>query len=133
MPRPTGRSHTPQNRLLSATTGFVSTADAGSLAGTGGISTRPAPRWPRDDRPLPGRVRRLPEPRPVPVLPVPALPEPALPGPVPADGAEAGDGAGPEDAAGAAAAAGWAGSGASPQVSQYPPSMVPPQPGRLSI
>jgi hypothetical protein len=54
-------------------------ADAGSLAGTGGTSTSPAPRWPRADRMLPDLVRRLPV-RPVrPVVPVlPDGPEPVL-------------------------------------------------------
>jgi hypothetical protein len=51
----------------------------GSLYGTGGISTSPAPRWPRTDRPL---LRREPD-RPEDRLPrVPVLPraEVALPG-----------------------------------------------------
>ena len=149
-PRPTGRSHTPQNRLLSATIGFFSTADAGSLAGTGGMSTSPAPRCPRDDRMLPERVRRLPV---RPVVPVrPKLPEPAA---EPVPGAAAGAGAipqvsqyppsivpphpgrlhfsGPAAAAGVAVAAGAGESGAMPQVSQYPPSIVPPQPGRVHL
>ena len=95
MPRPTGRSHAPQNRLFSATSGFAITAEAGSLAGTGGMSTSPAPRWPRDDLVLPARVRRLPEPLPVRPLSVPVLPEPDEP--------EAEDGPEP------AGAAGWAG------------------------
>src|SRR5262249_60347601 len=93
----------------SATGGSAGTAEAGSRAGRGGISTRPAPRCPRDALVLPGRVRRL---------PVPRLPGPALP--VLADGAEP-------------AAVAGAGSGASPQVSQYPPSIVPSQPGRAHL
>jgi hypothetical protein len=111
--------------LFSATSGFFITAEAGSLAGTGGMSTSPAPRWPRDDLVLPARVRRLPEPLRVRPLPVPVVPPPVPPEPVPPepDGAEAEAGAEP------AGAAAWAGSGASPQVSQYPPSIVPPQPG----
>jgi hypothetical protein len=63
---------------------------------------------------LPGRLRRLP----VRPLAVPRLP--AVPLPVLADGTEPGAPAG-------------ARSGASPQVSQYPPSMVPPQPGRAHL
>src|SRR6185437_1527675 len=121
LPRPTGRSHAPQNRLFSATSGFASTAEAGSRAGTGGMSTRPAPRWPRDDLLLPALVRRLPEPLPVRPLPVPVAPVPPGPEKVAGYGA------------GAAGAAGPAGSGASPQVSQYPPSIVPPQPGRVHL
>src|SRR5690242_15125228 len=130
LPRPTGRSHAPQNRLFSATSGFASTAEAGSRAGTGGMSTRPAPRWPRDDLVLPARVRRLPEPLPVVPVPVPVVPVPVPVVPMPAPpGPEkvAGDGAEP------AGATGWAGSGASPHVSQYPPSIVPPQPGRVHL
>src|SRR5215469_15508645 len=119
--RPTGRSHAPQNRLLSATSGFASTAVAGSPAGTGGISTSPAPRCPRDARLLPRRPERLPA-RPLPLAMVPLSgpePEPDV-GPV----AQAGPGG-----AGACSA----GPGASPQVSQYPPSIVPPQPGRVHM
>jgi hypothetical protein len=112
--------------LFSATSGFFITAEAGSLAGTGGMSTSPAPRWPRDDLVLPARVRRLPEPLP---LPVPVVPPPVPPEPVPPEPDAAGADAGAEPAAAAA----WAGSGASPQVSQYPPSIVPPQPGRMHL
>jgi hypothetical protein len=53
--RPTGWSQPLQYRLLSGTRGSASTALAGSRDGTGGISTRPAPRRPRADRP---EVRR---------------------------------------------------------------------------
>jgi hypothetical protein len=44
-----------QYRRFSGTRGSASTALAGSREGTGGISTRPAPRRPRADRP---EVRR---------------------------------------------------------------------------
>ena len=50
--RPTGCWQLGQNRLLSGTCGSASIALAGSWAGTGGTSTRPAPRFPRDDRPV---------------------------------------------------------------------------------
>src|SRR5260370_16827097 len=56
-PRPTGCSQLAQKRLFSGTCGSASTALAGSRYGTGGISTRPAPSWPRADLPL---VRREP-------------------------------------------------------------------------
>src|SRR5487761_773427 len=76
---PTSCPQLPQNRRLSGTLGSVSTAVAGSSAGTGGTSTRPAPSLPRDDRPLPGREQRVPGPLPLPALPRPddqAAPEP---------------------------------------------------------
>src|SRR5260370_31786557 len=79
--RPTGRSHAPQNLLLSATSGSASTATAGFPAGTGGISTSPAPRCPRDDRLLPERARRLPV-RPLPVRPLDGAEPVATAGPV---------------------------------------------------
>src|SRR5215469_3127252 len=50
LPRPTGRSQLLQYRLRSGTSGFLSTAPAGSLAWIGGISIRPAPRLPRPER-----------------------------------------------------------------------------------
>src|SRR5215472_11586891 len=134
--RPTGRSHEPQNRLPSATTGLASTAAAGSRAGTGGISTSPAPRCPRADRLLPARMRRLPV-RPLPVRPL-EDPEPAPPDgaePAPPTGAEPGRAGGTGGRPGTEAVSGAAGAGtaASPQVSQYPPSIVPPQPGRVHV
>jgi hypothetical protein len=84
----------------------------GSWAGTGGTSTRPAPRFPRDDLPVLPCVPR------VPVLPrVPMLP------PVPAD-------AGNEPRSWSAAVTGTApGAAAIPHTVQYPSSMVPAQPG----
>src|SRR5260221_13907850 len=71
LPRPTGRSQAPQNRLLSGTCGSARTALAGSRAGTGGTSITPAPRLPRDPRLPADRVRLLP-------LPLRALPPPLL-------------------------------------------------------
>src|SRR5690349_1753595 len=71
VPRPTSAPQLLQYRLLSATTGSSSTADAGSLTGTTGTSTSPAPRRPRPvvrdwvRRPVPGNV---PGPVPGPVL-----------------------------------------------------------------
>src|SRR5262249_18317875 len=56
LPRPTGRSHAPQNRLFSATSGFAITAEAGSRAGTGGVATKPAPTSPRAARGGRGRA-----------------------------------------------------------------------------
>ena len=47
--RPTGSSHRAQKRRCSATVGSVITAVAGSRAGTGGMSTIPAPRRPCGD------------------------------------------------------------------------------------
>jgi hypothetical protein len=51
--RPTGWSQPLQKRLFSGTRGSASTALDGSRYGTGGISTRPAPSLPRDDRLVP--------------------------------------------------------------------------------
>src|SRR5437868_15479836 len=53
-PRPTGSSHRAQNRRLSGTIGFSISASDGSRAGTGAISTSPAPR--RRDTPDSARV-----------------------------------------------------------------------------
>lgn len=47
--RPTSAPQLLQNRLFSLTTGSLSTAAAGSLTGTTGTSTRPAPSRPRPD------------------------------------------------------------------------------------
>src|SRR6185437_11338828 len=85
-PRPTGCSQLEQYRRFSGTRGSASTALAGSRAGTGGMSTRPAPRRPRADRllvrldPLVPEVRRL----------------PAVPDPDPDPAADDDDGLGPE-------------------------------------
>src|SRR5215831_14797608 len=85
---------------------------AGSWAGTGGTSTRPAPRFPRDDLPVLACVPR-----------VPALPRVLMPPPVPAE-------AGNEPRSGSAAVTGTgAGAAAIPHTVQYPSSMVPVQPG----
>src|SRR5262249_62361196 len=82
---------------------------AGSWAGTGGISTSPAPRLPRDDPPVLACVPR-----------VPALPW------VPAVPAEAGD----EPPSGRAALHRTGdGAPASPPTAQHPASIEPPQPG----
>src|SRR6266568_748771 len=108
--RPTGCSHRGQKRLLSGTCGSARTALAGSWAGTGGISTRPAPRFPRDDLLVLARVPRVPA-----WLPVP--------------GAE-----GKEPRPWLAAATGTAaGAAAIPHTVQYPLSMVPPQPGCVQV
>jgi hypothetical protein len=49
-----------QNRLASGTCGLTMIAVIGSLTGTGGTSIRPAPRFPRRDRPvLPPREPRV--------------------------------------------------------------------------
>ena len=63
----------------------------------------------------------------LPVRPLPA-PLPDGPEPAPPDGA-----AGRPGAAVVPAPAAEAGTAASPQASQYPPSMVPPQPGRVHV
>src|SRR6185312_9560826 len=116
--RPTGCWQFGQNRLLSGTCGSASMAMAGSCVGTGGTSTRPAPRFPRDDLPVLACVPR------VPALPrVPTLP-PVLP-PVPA---EAGD-----EPRSWSAAVTSTGAAAIPQTVQYPSSMVPPQPGWVQV
>src|ERR1017187_10033422 len=147
--RPTGCSHRGQNRLLSATCGSARTALAGSWAGTGGISSRPAPRFPRDDPLVLARVPRLPAWPPVPDVngnePSPwltvtgtgsgtdaaAIPQtvqyppsmlPPQPGCEQVAGAPATAGAGP-----------GAGAAAIPQTVQSPPSMVPPQPGCVQV
>ena len=60
-PRPTSASQWAQNRLFSATCGSARITVDGSLYGTGGTSTRPAPRLPRLDRP--DRLPRDPVPR----------------------------------------------------------------------
>src|SRR6516225_3221049 len=75
---PTSCPQFPQYRRFSGTCGSARIADDGSSAGTGGTSTSPAPSLPRDDRPLPGRVPRVPR-----LLPVPTDPE-TVPQPVPA-------------------------------------------------
>jgi hypothetical protein len=82
--------------------------------------TSPAPSWPREDLPLPGRAARLPR-----LLPVPAdqSAEPVPPLAVgPAAGAEPVSGIVVDPAAGTDA-------GARPQTTQYPSSIVPPHPG----
>src|SRR5215831_18652092 len=85
---------------------------AGSWAGTGGTSTRPAPRFPRDDLPVLACVPR-----------VPALPRVLMPPPVPAE-------AGNEPRSGSAAVTGTGtGAAAIPHTVQYPSSMVQVQPG----
>ncbi|WP_425550741.1 hypothetical protein, partial [Actinoallomurus liliacearum] len=107
---------------------MASTAEAGSRYGTRGTSTRPAPSIPRrrdEDRDEPVRTLRLD------VLPVmPVTPVPRLTG---ADRADADVRAEPGAAADPPAGA-WAApdpaAGASPQRSQYPSAIVPPQPGR---
>jgi hypothetical protein len=79
---PTGWPQLPQNRRFSGTRGSARTAADGSSAGTGGISTSPAPSLPRDSRLLPDREPRLPGR--LPVLTLPPLPaDQALPGPLP--------------------------------------------------
>src|SRR5450759_3030587 len=109
--RPTGCSHRGQNRLLSATCGSARTALACSWAGTGGISSRPAPRFPRDDALAAARVPRVPAWPPVPDVngnePSPWL-------------TVTGTGAG-------------TGAAAIPHTVQYPLSMLPPQPGCVQV
>src|SRR6516165_9053965 len=83
-------------------------APAGSCAGTGGISTRPAPRLPRDDPSVLAWVPRMPV-----VVLVTAEP-----------------GIGPWFWLVAVAKADAA---ARPHTVQYPPSMVPPQPGCVQV
>jgi hypothetical protein len=117
--RPTGFWQVLQKRFSSGTWGSVSRALAGSTRGTAGTSTSPAPRRLRavvDARPEPRRDGRLP----------PVLPDQPL-GPV--NGAVDGPVDGPLDAAVDDGAAGSP-AAASPHVSQYPPSIVPSQPGR---
>src|SRR5204862_6039345 len=89
---------------------------AGSWAGIGGTSTRPAPRFPRDDRPVLPCVPR-----------VPVLPRVPMLLPVPAE-------AGNEPRSWSAAVTGTgAGAAAIPHTVQYPSSMVPPQPGWVQV
>ena len=126
--RPTGCWQFGQNRRLSGTCGSASMALAGSWAGTGGTSTRPAPRFPRDDRPVLPCVPRVPALPRVPVVPsMPVVPGvPMLP-PVPA-------GAGNEPRSWSAAVTGTGpGAAAIPHTVQYPSSMVPPQPGWVQV
>ena len=154
--RPTGCSHRGQKRLLSGTCGSARTALAGSWAGTGGISTRPAPRFPRDDLLVLARVPRVPARQAVPAddgnEPLPWLPAltgagaaaaaiphtvqyppsmvPPQPGCVQVAGSPAAAGAATATGAGGGAGAGAA---AIPHTVQYPPSMVPPQPGCVQV
>src|SRR5947209_2793370 len=110
--RPTGSSQPAQKRRLSGTLGSVSTASAGSRAGTAGISTRPAPRrlWPA------WRVRVLPERRPEPnEAAVAVLGTRSLPDSLSPDGATEPAGT---DAGGAAATDAGVRAGAIPQTSQ---------------
>src|SRR6516165_591985 len=108
--RPTGCWQFGQNRLLSGTCGSARMALAGSWAGTGGTSTRPAPRFPRDDLPVLACVPR-----------VPALPR--VLSPVPAEAGKE-----PRSCSAAVAATGAA-AAAVPDTLQWPSSMVPVQPG----
>ncbi|WP_454923419.1 hypothetical protein [Actinoallomurus soli] len=108
-------------------------AEAGSRYGTRGTSTRPAPSIPRrrdDDRDEPVRTLRLDV---LPVLPViPVDPVTPVPRPAVVTDADRADVGVPPDAdplaEGGADPAPAA--GASPQTSQYPSTIVPPQPGR---
>src|SRR5690348_15636874 len=119
-------------------------APAGSCAGTGGISTRPAPRLPRDDPSVLAWVPRMPvvvlvtaEPgielcfRPVTAASAGAAARPHAvqypPSMVPPQPGRV-QGAGPAGLAGGGTGAGVS---ARPHAVQYPPSMVPPQPGRV--
>jgi hypothetical protein len=127
---PTSCPQFPQNRLFSGTRGSARIAVAGSRAGTGGTATSPAPSLPREDRALPGReprvLGRLPVPTDTDPDPQPRLAAVAAPltgGAAPL--AAAGTDAGAEPAA--ARPAGTA-TGASPQMVQYPSSIVPPHP-----
>jgi hypothetical protein len=117
--------------LFSGTRGSARTAEAGSSAGTGGTSTRPAPSLPRDSRLLPARELRLPGRLPVPTEPeyeaddsADDAAEPAdaageaekgdAPSPEPDDGPDAGPDTEPDDKGGPEAAD----AGASPQTVQ---------------
>src|SRR5271166_1358389 len=124
---PTSSPQFPQNRRFSGTRGSASTAASGSRYGTGGTSTSPAPSLPREDRPLPARVPRLPRRLPVPAdtEPGPQVPLATLP-PAPGTDMEAAPVLAP--AATAARLTGTA-AAARPQTSQYPSSIVPPHPG----
>jgi hypothetical protein len=73
----------PQNLLLSGTCGSAMIAEAGSRAGTGSISIRPAPSCPLDERLEPDLVLRLLGPlavEPVPVRAMLAEPPPDISG-----------------------------------------------------